>query len=308
MKSETMSRIRFTWWNINVDVDRFINPYLLPSPARRLPPLFSRFLGYRHEQPRQLGNVIVAVWSFIGTLASLSLIYAVNGQLPAFIQNQQAPLILGSFGAAAVLEYCAIDFPLAQPRNVFLGQLMGSIIGVAISKGVTHNATFQSEGRRCLAGALSCGLTIVATGLTKTVHPPAGATALLAVTDDSVRQLGWMLVPIVLLDCTLMLVVSLFLNNLQRRFPLYWWTPDEVGSFWTRGHSDSGDSGDSELAKVEAGAEVQQSAFAEEDMGYRGDPGDQSLITVTSSGIFTGSGVRLRPEEKLYLEDLLRRL
>lgn len=57
--------------------------------------MLSWFLGYRDEEPEPLGNVVVAVWSFLGALASLSLIYTVNGLLPA-LEDQQAPLILGS--------------------------------------------------------------------------------------------------------------------------------------------------------------------------------------------------------------------
>lgn len=94
MKSETASLFGITAWNI--DIDRFINPYILPSPVSRLPTWLGRFFGYRREPPRPLGNVIVSIWSFIGTLASLSLIYVVNGQLSAY-ENREAPLILGSF-------------------------------------------------------------------------------------------------------------------------------------------------------------------------------------------------------------------
>lgn len=65
-------------------------------------------------------------------------------------------------------------------------------------------------------------------GLTKTVHPPAGATALLAVVDDRAVQVGWKLIPLALLSCSIMLVVALLLNNIFSRFPLYWWTVAEL--------------------------------------------------------------------------------
>lgn len=94
MRSETKSQLGFTQWNI--DVDRFINPYILPSPARHLPIWLGRFVGYRREPSRPLGNVIVSVWSFIGTVTALSLIYIVNGKLAPF-ENQETPLILSSF-------------------------------------------------------------------------------------------------------------------------------------------------------------------------------------------------------------------
>lgn len=64
--------------------------------------------------------------------------------------------------------------------------------------------------------------------LTKTVHPPAGATALLAVVDDTLIHIGWFMLPVMLLGCALMLGVALLVNNLERRFPIYWWTPEDL--------------------------------------------------------------------------------
>ena len=64
--------------------------------------------------------------------------------------------------------------------------------------------------------------------LTKTIYPPAGATALLASVDPQVEALGWYLIPIVLLGTTLMLVTSLIVNNVQRCYPMYWWTAEDL--------------------------------------------------------------------------------
>lgn len=60
--------------------------------------------------------------------------------------------------------------------------------------------------------------------ITKTVHPPAGATALLAVTSNEVMELGWSLVPVILLGSVLMVAVACVVNNLGRRYPVYWWS------------------------------------------------------------------------------------
>ena len=65
--------------------------------------------------------------------------------------------------------------------------------------------------------------------LTKTIHPPAGATALLAATDPQVVRLGWYLLPVVLLCTALLLITALTFNNIQRQYPTFWWTPVEVG-------------------------------------------------------------------------------
>ena len=65
--------------------------------------------------------------------------------------------------------------------------------------------------------------------LTNSIHPPAGATALLAAVDLKIGQLGWYLLPLVMLSTALVLVTSLLLNNIQRQYPKYWWTPTDVG-------------------------------------------------------------------------------
>ena len=75
--------------------------------------------------------------------------------------------------------------------------------------------------------------------ITKTIHPPAGATALLAATSPEITRLGWYLLPLVLLGSTLMLVSACLINNIHRQFPIYWWTPVELGPE-THGSASSG--------------------------------------------------------------------
>ena len=61
--------------------------------------------------------------------------------------------------------------------------------------------------------------------MTGTTHPPAGATALLPALDDAVWRLSWYYLPIVLLSSVLVLVSALIVNNAQRRYPIFWFTP-----------------------------------------------------------------------------------
>ncbi len=78
------------------------------------------------------------------------------------------------------------------------------------------------EELRWLAGSLSTAVAIVLMQLTKTTHPPAGATALLAAVDKDVHALSWYLLPVILLSSTVVLVTALLFNNIQRRFPVFW--------------------------------------------------------------------------------------
>lgn len=84
------------------------------------------------------------------------------------------------------------------------------------------------EDLRWLAGAMSCGLASAVMTITKTVYPPAGALAFVAAVDPTLSRLGWYLLPLVLLSSIFILLSSLLLNNIQRKYPQYWWTPADL--------------------------------------------------------------------------------
>ena len=78
-------------------------------------------------------------------------------------------IIIGSFGASAVLTYGAIRSPLAQPRNLIGGHMISAMIGVA---------SFQLfEAFPWLAASFAVATAIAVMHMTKTLHPPGGATA-----------------------------------------------------------------------------------------------------------------------------------
>lgn len=76
-----------------------------------------------------------------------------------------------------------------------------------------------------LAASLATSMAIVCMMVTKTTHPPAGATALLPIVDPKIYKLGWYFLPVVLLSSVLMVVVGLVTNNIQKRYPSFWWEP-----------------------------------------------------------------------------------
>jgi HPP family len=84
------------------------------------------------------------------------------------------------------------------------------------------------EDLRWLAGALAVGTSSFVMSATNTVHPPAGATALLAATSPEITALGWYLLALVFLGSILMLASACVINNIHRRFPIYWWTPVDL--------------------------------------------------------------------------------
>lgn len=129
-------------------------------------------------------------------------------------------------GASAVLCFGAIESPLAQPRALIFGHFFSALIGICITKLFSlmpDEARFQSL--RWLAASLSTAIAVVVMQLTGTTHPPAGATALLPATNDEVWNLSWYYLPVVLLSSTLLMACALLINNIQRRYPVFWIAP-----------------------------------------------------------------------------------
>ncbi|KAJ3237564.1 hypothetical protein HDU81_009260 [Chytriomyces hyalinus] len=141
-----------------------------------------------------------------------------------FELTEDASVMIGSFGATAVLLFHAIESPLAQPPNVVFGHVLSAIIGVAISKLFAIEVLVSVRSQ--IAPALSVALSIGVMGLTNSMHPPAGATALIAVTGSpQIHALGFSyVVRPVMSGVGIMLVCAIVLNNLVkgRRYPNFW--------------------------------------------------------------------------------------
>ncbi|KAF2811015.1 uncharacterized protein BDZ99DRAFT_385794, partial [Mytilinidion resinicola] len=207
-------------WNFNTD--RYLNRLIPPSPLRSIPYPIAHFLGYRRTPPKDVGNILGAVFAFIGAFVGLLAI--------AGLFNYTALKDLDGPGASAILEYNTLSSPLAQPRNTLLGHALSATIGVGITKlfALSSLSHSFSHSLAYIPAALACALSSAAMLLTNTVHPPGGASAVLAATLPDVINMGWPFVGLVTLGSAVMLAVGLLTNNLMRRFPVYWWTPDDL--------------------------------------------------------------------------------
>lgn len=151
-------------------------------------------------------------WAFIGSFIGLGIIAYL--QYRAF-PRQDLVFLIGSFGASCVLVYGVIQSPLAQPRNLIGGHLVSALVGVTVQKLLPEHIW--------IAAPLAVSLSIVAMQITKTLHPPGGATALIAVTGSpQIKSLGYgyILSP-VLSGCLILLAVALVFNNMtkNRQYP-----------------------------------------------------------------------------------------
>lgn len=123
------------------------------------------------------------------------------------------PFIVASMGASTVLLMGAPHSPLAQPWAFAGGHLISAAIGVACAKFIPEPF---------LAAGLAVGIAITAMHYLRCLHPPGGATALMAALgNEQLRALGFkfLLTP-VLVNVAILLAVALLFNRLAgRRYP-----------------------------------------------------------------------------------------
>jgi CBS-domain-containing membrane protein len=155
------------------------------------------------------------LWSWLGSSIGIALCGYLSLK---YFEPKDLSLIIGSFGASAVLVYAAIKSPLAQPRNLLGGHVLSGLVGVACYKFFGDTIW--------IAAAMSVSLAIVVMLFTKTLHPPGGATALIAVIGGKkVHDLGFLyaLIPAGL-GAGILLIIALVVNNLSknRKYPEYW--------------------------------------------------------------------------------------
>ena len=156
-------------------------------------------------------------WSAVGSFLGIVSIYAV-GHLQG-LHLEESLFLVGSFGATAVLIYGTPNSPYAQPRNLVGGHIMSALIGVSCA--------FLFKENIALAAAFAVSASVVAMHFSRCIHPPGGATALIAVVGGSnIHELGyWYALTPIGVGALLMLVIALLVNNLSahRRYPQYWY-------------------------------------------------------------------------------------
>lgn len=174
---------------------------------------FNKMKGVTKSPPRV--SLTEIFWSWTGGFSGISLVGIAHYRLFA---PSDLVMLIGSFGASAVLVYGAVKSPLAQPRNVIGGHMISAFIGVATLK-LIPDPLWLSSG-------ISVATAIAAMHATKTLHPPGGATALIAVTGgETIKSLGFLYVFLPAgAGAILLLIVALVINNIpkNRKYPEFW--------------------------------------------------------------------------------------
>jgi len=168
----------------------------------------SRYVVYRET----LVDYKEHFWSFIGAFVGIGIIAFVQSYT---LTKDENIFLIGSFGASSVLIYGAIQSPLAQPRNLVGGHVISALIGVTVYRFIPDVIW--------LTAPMAVAFSIVAMQVTKTLHPPGGATALIAVIgSEKIKALGYFYVlSPVLTGSLILLAVALIFNNMttHRKYP-----------------------------------------------------------------------------------------
>lgn len=175
---------------------------------------FRKWAGSTAGVPPRVRNEEI-FWSWLGSMLGIGGL-AWLGSI--YFEPRDLHLMIGSFGASAVLLYGAPRSPLAQPRNLLGGHM--------ISAGVGVTSWYLFHKFPIVAQAVAVSTAILLMHLTRTLHPPGGATALIATLGSAeIQRLGfWYVLLPATLGPLVLLIVALVINNLPqtRRYPEIW--------------------------------------------------------------------------------------
>lgn len=214
--------MRFATWNISGDLN--VRASLTTNANNQTggqPPIERYVRRMRgtpgatvHPKVRPSAVLVAFVGSFAG-------IYVIAIPTVIHLPISTKIFLIGSFGASAALLFGAPHAPLAQPRSLIGGQLIAAFCGVTAFKLVGADVGVAAG----LAVATANSLML----MTGCLHPPAGATALIAVLGpEPVHALGYLyILSPVLIGVLVLLLFAVAMNNLSsdenRHYAVSWW-------------------------------------------------------------------------------------
>ena len=119
--------------------------------------------------------------------------------------------LAGSFGSSMVLLYGFPESPFAQPKNVFFGHLVTTLVGIIFVNYVPLPIYINI--------ALAVGAGIFFMILLNVVHPPAGGNPIIVIIGSVSYE--YLISPIIF-GCILILLLAILINKLilKRNYPL----------------------------------------------------------------------------------------
>tara|TARA_Y100001978_G_C23690435_1_gene434455 strand:- start:1961 stop:2476 length:516 start_codon:yes stop_codon:yes gene_type:complete len=166
--------------------------------------LKDNFIRGKSFQPKFSNKKITL--SFIGSFIAIFLLGIISIQ-----QNQT--LLIAPFGASTVLLFGISNSPLAQPRNLILGNIFGAISAVL---------SVKILGLSYISCAIAVSIAISLGQIFRCLHPPAGAIAVLGVISNA--KMLYVITP-VLTGSILLLILAIMFNKIFKvnpSYPIHW--------------------------------------------------------------------------------------
>ena len=119
--------------------------------------------------------------------------------------------LIASFGSSMVLLYGYPENPFAQPKNIFFGHLLTSVVGIIFLNLIPLPIYITIP----FAVGIGVGLMI----LLNVTHPPAGGNPIIVIIGSV--SLDYLIMPIIL-GSLIILVFGIILNRLilKKKYPL----------------------------------------------------------------------------------------
>ena len=119
--------------------------------------------------------------------------------------------IAGSFGSSMVLLFGFPESPFAQPKNVFFGHLITSLVGVVFVNFIPLPIYISI--------AIAVGVGIFLMIILDVVHPPAGGNPIMVIIGSA--SFDYLINPIIF-GCILILLLAILVNKflLKKNYPI----------------------------------------------------------------------------------------
>jgi CBS-domain-containing membrane protein len=151
-------------------------------------------------------------------LAPFGLVYTLKAGLGAFVgigliafiaESSALPFLITSFGSTSAMLFLVPDSQMSQPANVIGGHMIAAAVGLVV------DALLPGSW---WAMALAVGGGVIAMGLARVMHPPAGANPLIVMFDHP--GFDFLIVP-VLFGTVALVVLAVFVHRLPPKPSVY---------------------------------------------------------------------------------------
>ena len=166
----------------------------------------------RYDRTRMIERAKVLSWNVGGAVFALVPVLAL-------MLHERAVPFLASVGGSTIFVFALSQSPAAQPRALFVGHLSSAAIGILC---------FKLLGPDVFSMVVALSLTMLAMIGTRSIHPPAGANALLMIHAGA----GWsaLLMPVAT-SIALLIVVAMAWSRFRPgdRYPSSWYAASSAG-------------------------------------------------------------------------------